>query len=593
MTTSGFVSNHTYGRGLDIASIDGEIVSPGSAARPRGRLRAVEFPARSGATRSARRSRSAAPATSPTPRTRTTSTSASRPRSPRTGKPPPGCAPARRRPLRPPRRRAGGRGRRRAPAAGVAARVPARPPRPSSPARRRRTRSARPACSPPSPARPAKAASATRRRRRADSRPVPAGGAARAGRGRPRRRRPPRRGRRRPIPPRRPARRRRARQRRLPRRRRQQGAARGLDGARGRETRPPGPAPRHGLTRRVRPEEPQLRRRRLGRLLPDARQHLEPGRLRRLRRDPEKTGRLVPRPAPSRSRPSARARGQSINDPSQFGEWIADVERPAAQYRYRYQLRLDEANRLLKSAPPPRRARSAAPAAAPGAPAAAPAAPARRRRRSSPAPAARAPIDADQFGLRRGRAGRAGPRGAGDPEEREHHPRRRRDLRHQGGADRPADRGRADQAQPGAQDRRLVHVQRPPAHDDQRVRVQPHLRSRARHRVDRRRDRRPGQRPRPRDRVRAVAVRHRHPPGRDRLAVRDQRPGLLHRRRAPEPHPRRVQDRDHPRLEAARRARRRRTQAAAPARRRGGRGAGGRGRGVPGARAAPATPADP
>ena len=32
MTTSGFVSNHTYGRGLDIASIDGEIVSPGSAA---------------------------------------------------------------------------------------------------------------------------------------------------------------------------------------------------------------------------------------------------------------------------------------------------------------------------------------------------------------------------------------------------------------------------------------------------------------------------------------------------------------------------------------------------------------------------------
>ena len=31
MTTSGFVSNHTYGRGLDIASIDGEIVSPGSA----------------------------------------------------------------------------------------------------------------------------------------------------------------------------------------------------------------------------------------------------------------------------------------------------------------------------------------------------------------------------------------------------------------------------------------------------------------------------------------------------------------------------------------------------------------------------------
>ena len=44
--------------------------------------------------------------------------------------------------------------------------------------------------------------------------------------------------------------------------------------------------------------------------------------------------------------------------------------------------------------------------------------------------------------------------------------RRRRRLRHQGRADRPADRRRADEAQPGAQDRRLVHVLRPPAHDD-------------------------------------------------------------------------------------------------------------------------------
>ena len=41
------------------------------------------------------------------------------------------------------------------------------------------------------------------------------------------------------------------------------------------------------------------------------------------------------------------ARGQSITDPNQFGEWIADVERPAEQYRGRYQLQLDEANRLL------------------------------------------------------------------------------------------------------------------------------------------------------------------------------------------------------------------------------------------------------
>jgi hypothetical protein len=35
-------------------------------------------------------------------------------------------------------------------------------------------------------------------------------------------------------------------------------------------------------------------------------------------------------------------------DPSKWGEWIADVERPAAQYRGRYQLRLDEARSLLR-----------------------------------------------------------------------------------------------------------------------------------------------------------------------------------------------------------------------------------------------------
>ena len=44
------------------------------------------------------------------------------------------------------------------------------------------------------------------------------------------------------------------------------------------------------------------------------------------------------------------SRGQSVTDPKQFGEWIADVERPAAQYRGRYQLRLGEANGLLGSA---------------------------------------------------------------------------------------------------------------------------------------------------------------------------------------------------------------------------------------------------
>ena len=45
------------------------------------------------------------------------------------------------------------------------------------------------------------------------------------------------------------------------------------------------------------------------------------------------------------------SRGQSIDDPNQFGEWIADVERPAEQFRGRYQLKLDQAQALLKDAP--------------------------------------------------------------------------------------------------------------------------------------------------------------------------------------------------------------------------------------------------
>ena len=36
-------------------------------------------------------------------------------------------------------------------------------------------------------------------------------------------------------------------------------------------------------------------------------------------------------------------------DPAKWGEWIADTERPAEQFRGRYQLRLGEARRLLGS----------------------------------------------------------------------------------------------------------------------------------------------------------------------------------------------------------------------------------------------------
>jgi hypothetical protein len=44
-----------------------------------------------------------------------------------------------------------------------------------------------------------------------------------------------------------------------------------------------------------------------------------------------------------------------IDGPSRYGEWTADVERPAEQYRGRYQLKLDEARNLLAEAPPAER----------------------------------------------------------------------------------------------------------------------------------------------------------------------------------------------------------------------------------------------
>jgi hypothetical protein len=44
----------------------------------------------------------------------------------------------------------------------------------------------------------------------------------------------------------------------------------------------------------------------------------------------------------------AAGQASSLKDPSQYGNWIADVERPAAEYRGRYQLRLAEARSLLR-----------------------------------------------------------------------------------------------------------------------------------------------------------------------------------------------------------------------------------------------------
>jgi NlpC/P60 family len=40
-------------------------------------------------------------------------------------------------------------------------------------------------------------------------------------------------------------------------------------------------------------------------------------------------------------------RGLAVDDPNQYGDWIADVQRPAEQFRGRYQVRLDDARDLL------------------------------------------------------------------------------------------------------------------------------------------------------------------------------------------------------------------------------------------------------
>ena len=123
-----------------------------------------------------------------------------------------------------------------------------------------------------------------------------------------------------------------------------------------REARAAAAAAADGLAGRVGDEEPQLRRRRLA----SGSSRCASG-----------SGTRAPTPATPRS-PSCRSSGSSIRprrssasgsprasrstDPNQFGEWIADVERPAAQYRGRYQTKLEEANGLLAS-----RARAAAP----------------------------------------------------------------------------------------------------------------------------------------------------------------------------------------------------------------------------------------
>ena len=44
------------------------------------------------------------------------------------------------------------------------------------------------------------------------------------------------------------------------------------------------------------------------------------------------------------------ARGQAVDDPKQYGDWIADIERPAEQYRGRYQFNFEKAHALIEVA---------------------------------------------------------------------------------------------------------------------------------------------------------------------------------------------------------------------------------------------------
>ena len=89
------------------------------------------------------------------------------------------------------------------------------------------------------------------------------------------------------------------------------------------------------------------------------------------------------------------AAGKPIDDPDQYGEWIADTERPAAQYRYRYQTKLVEAQgpalqpRRGAAARGRRRRGHGRRAVVP--------APGRRRRRSAPP---RSAIAKSQLGVR-------------------------------------------------------------------------------------------------------------------------------------------------------------------------------------------------
>ena len=76
--------------------------------------------------------------------------------------------------------------------------------------------------------------------------------------------------------------------------------------------------------------------------------HLEPGRRTPATPSGRSSSSTGSSTRPRRSSSSASRAGCRSTTRKQYGEWIADVERPAEQYRGRYQLRLSEARELLE-----------------------------------------------------------------------------------------------------------------------------------------------------------------------------------------------------------------------------------------------------
>ena len=100
--------------------------------------------------------------------------------------------------------------------------------------------------------------------------------------------------------------------RRLPGQQRVEGRDREVARQAGRQARAAARAAGHGLAGRVRREEPQLRRRRLGRLLPDARRDLEP----RATADSRSTPSCRPSGSSTRPSPSRRRRSPPVTPTS-------------------------------------------------------------------------------------------------------------------------------------------------------------------------------------------------------------------------------------------------------------------------------------